>query len=63
MKNLPLLIGFQLFSAAVFAQCALPAGDFDGDGIPDAIDLDDDNDGFRICRRMVMERPTGPRRS
>ncbi|MBX2925236.1 MAG: T9SS type A sorting domain-containing protein [Chitinophagaceae bacterium] len=39
-----------LLSAAFFlnltAQCTQPAGDNDGDGIPDSMDLDDDNDGI-----------------
>ncbi len=28
------------------AQCTQAAGDNDGDGVPDAVDLDDDNDGI-----------------
>jgi hypothetical protein len=46
VKTLLLLFSFQLSVLAGFSQCAGPAGDFDGDGIPDAIDLDDDNDGI-----------------
>ena len=35
---------FPVFSAE--AQCVQPTGDNDGDGIADAVDLDDDNDGI-----------------
>lgn len=46
MKKLLLLIGLQLAVSIIFAQCITPTGDNDGDGIPDAIDMDDDNDGI-----------------
>lgn len=35
-----------LFFFNIDAQCTFPAGDNDGDGVADALDLDDDNDGI-----------------
>lgn len=46
MKKLLFSLVFQLAAFVVFAQCTSPAGDFDGDGVPDAIDVDDDNEGI-----------------
>lgn len=46
MKTFLILVLSILTGLNVMAQCSSPAGDFDGDGIPDAIDLDDDNDGI-----------------
>ncbi|MGN6420555.1 MAG: T9SS type A sorting domain-containing protein [Pseudobacter sp.] len=46
MKKVLLFTCFQIVALFAFSQCSAPPGDFDGDGIADAIDLDDDNDGI-----------------
>ncbi|MBP7557136.1 MAG: hypothetical protein KA821_12755, partial [Chitinophagaceae bacterium] len=46
MKKILLSMLALMTGLIVIAQCTYPAGDFDGDGIPDALDLDDDNDGI-----------------
>lgn len=46
MRNFILIVASFFMVESAFPQCADPAGDFDGDGIADAVDLDDDNDGI-----------------
>ena len=41
-----LILAFFLGGNQVLAQCPGPVGDCDGDGIPDAVDLDDNNNGI-----------------
>ena len=41
-----LMLIFFLSGEQIFAQCYGPTGDCDGDGVPDHLDFDDNNNGI-----------------
>ena len=46
LRNIIVLIGLFFIIESVNAQCTGPANDCDNDGVPNELDLDDDNDGI-----------------